>query len=81
MRLIHTMQLRACRALLGWSMKDLSDHSGVSVAMIKRAEMSLGEPDIQENKLAALCGALHSAGVVFTVDLSRVGVALDLRRR
>lgn len=74
-------QLSAGRALLGWSIADLADKSGVSVAAIKRAEASNGEPDIPAAKLAAICGAMHAAGVIFTKDLSRIGVALDMRRQ
>lgn len=74
-------QLAAGRTLLGWSVADLSDRAGVTIAMIKRAEASPGEADVPTAKLAAICATLYGAGVVFTRDLSRVGVALDLRKR
>lgn len=81
MRTVYSNQLRAGRAMLGWSVQDLADRSGVSVAMVKRGEASPGEPDLKLDKVAALCGALHASGIVFTQDMSRIGVALDLRKR
>ncbi|WP_029042577.1 helix-turn-helix domain-containing protein [Cucumibacter marinus] len=78
----HSNQIRAGRALLGWSVQDLAERAGVTVATVKKAESSPGEADeVRAAKLAAICGALNASGVVFTKDLSRLGVALDLRGR
>lgn len=75
------IQLTAARALLGWSAADLADRAGVSLATVKRAEASAGEADGSLIKLAAICGALLSAGIVFPREMSRITVALETRRR
>jgi transcriptional regulator with XRE-family HTH domain len=79
MNRIAGFQITAGRALLGWSIADLAKRSGVSVRMVKRAEAN---PEaISPSKLAAICAAFIGAGVVFIRDMSRMGVALDLRGR
>lgn len=60
------MQIKAARALLGWSQDQLALASGVSIATIKRLEAQgagLGGRDATAKKIVA---ALESAGIHFT---------------
>jgi transcriptional regulator with XRE-family HTH domain len=57
-------QLRAARALLGWSQQALADAAGVSSMTVKRAEGS-GNPPASADAVAALRAALEAAGVEF----------------
>ena len=55
-------QLRAARALLNWSQKDLADKSGVGVATIRNFEANRSKL-MPANRMAIL-RALTDAGVV-----------------
>lgn len=57
-------QLRAARALLGWSQERAGGAAGVSSMTIKRAEGS-GKPSPSEVTIAAIRSALEAAGVEF----------------
>lgn len=58
-------QIRAARALLKWSGRDLADRCGVSYPALQRAEAVDGMPNMQTRNLAAIKSALENAGVVF----------------
>jgi transcriptional regulator with XRE-family HTH domain len=72
---ITSLQLRAARALLGWSQDELAANSAVSKPTIARLELTPGVlggyPDTREK----LIGALEDAGVEFT-NGSRPGVRM-----
>ncbi|MDU8946169.1 helix-turn-helix domain-containing protein [Ovoidimarina sediminis] len=57
-------QIRAARALIGWSQKDLAEALGVSTMTIKRAEGS-GKPAAPPETLGAIRTRLEAEGVVF----------------
>jgi transcriptional regulator with XRE-family HTH domain len=59
-------QLRAARALLGWSQERLADASGVSIPTIKRLEPGEGLVQTRVDTLDKLRRALEAAGVEFT---------------
>ena len=59
-------QLRAARALLGWSQERLADASGVSIPTIKRLEPGVGLVQTRVDTLDKLRRALEGAGVEFT---------------
>lgn len=61
---IEGEQVRAARALLGWTQQELSEHSGLSLTTIKRME-SLGTERSSAVNIAAAEKALEAAGVVF----------------
>jgi transcriptional regulator with XRE-family HTH domain len=63
--LITGAQIRAARALLKWSGRDLAEHSGVSYPALQRAEAVDDMPNMQTKNLAAIKSALEAAGVVF----------------
>ena len=79
--MISSCQLRAARALLRWSSKDLSTASGVGTATIQRMEVMEGIPSGNVKTLQSLKSALEKAGIQLTgtVDLNP-GVQLDLKK-
>jgi transcriptional regulator with XRE-family HTH domain len=70
-------QTRMARALLNWSLDDLATVSGVHRNTISNFEIGKYEGD--PKKLAAIRGALESAGVIF-VDENGEGSGVRLRR-
>ncbi|WP_458441625.1 helix-turn-helix domain-containing protein [Methylorubrum extorquens] len=61
-------QLRAARALLGWSQDRLSEASGVSLPTIKRLEPGEGSLQTRVDTLNKLQAALEAAGVLFIAE-------------
>lgn len=66
-------QIRAARALLGWSQQQLADASLVGVATIRRFEPGTSGSVMGKVQNQAMKAALESAGVEF---IDRRGVAL-----
>ncbi|MDI6026723.1 helix-turn-helix transcriptional regulator [Corticibacterium sp. UT-5YL-CI-8] len=58
-------QIRAARALLKWSGRDLAERSGVSYPALQRAEAVDDMPNMQTRNLAAIKTALESGGALF----------------
>lgn len=61
-------QIRAARALLGMSSKDLSDASGVGWATIRRFEQLEGIPKTRSGTLDRLIATFGSLGIEFIGD-------------
>lgn len=57
-------QMRAARALLNWSQKQLAEESGISFPTIKRME-AVGPGRSSAETVAAVQGAMENAGVEF----------------
>lgn len=74
--MIRPFQIRAGRALLGWSAADLAKHSGVSVSSITRAETAVKDVPLKDDILVLLIRALRRAGVDFVKQGDKVGVVL-----
>jgi transcriptional regulator with XRE-family HTH domain len=71
-------QIRAARALIGWSQADLSEAAGVSVSLVDRFET--GQPDsIAAETVAKMRAALESAGVAF-IPKNGGGAGVRLRK-
>ncbi|WP_155982265.1 helix-turn-helix domain-containing protein [Xanthobacter sp. 126] len=65
-------QVRAARALLGWSQEDLAARAGVSVATIRRQEPGHGQFSAGEEVLRKIAAALQDAGVeLISSDLAK----------
>jgi PAS domain S-box-containing protein len=65
--LIAGYQVRAARAILNWSVRDLAEASGVSSSTIRRIEDDKGIPENRDlSKLQNIREALETAGVEFT---------------
>jgi len=56
-------QLRAARALLGWTAQQLADAAGVGVATIRRTETVEGPVKMIGATTAAIARALDDAGI------------------
>lgn len=63
--MITAEQIRSARHALRLSVADLSEISGVSTATVKRIEAMNGVPNSTSVNLAAIKGALESAGIEF----------------
>ena len=63
--MITGSQIRAARALLGWTTQQLSDESGVHYTTISRIEQIDGEPSTRTSTLRALRIAFERGGVIF----------------
>jgi transcriptional regulator with XRE-family HTH domain len=63
---ISSGQVRAARALIGWSQDRLVEASGVPKRTLLRFELGQGEP--QRRTVAAIRAAFEFAGVVFIAE-------------
>jgi predicted transcriptional regulator len=62
--MISIRQIRAARALLGWTQGDLADNAGLSEISVKNIERGVAAP--KTSTMAALITAIEKAGVEFT---------------
>ena len=77
--MISVRQIKAARALLGWSAEDLAKESGIGLTTIRRYEMGEGIPKANVSNLQQLIATLQSAGIELTGDpLKNPGVTLHL---
>ncbi|MBM2293468.1 helix-turn-helix domain-containing protein [Sulfitobacter pseudonitzschiae] len=65
---VSIRQVKAARALLGWSQPDLASASGVSLPTIKRLETTDGPIGGREETANAIRAALEAAGVEFIAE-------------
>lgn len=78
---VSIRQIKAARALVGWSQDDLARHSGVSVPTIKRLEAAAdGDIGGRAETGEALVAALQEAGVQFIPE-NGGGVGVRLAQR
>ena len=71
-------QIRAARALVGWSQTDVANAAGLSVPTVKRAEAD-GGVQVSEDAILAIANALKKAGVEF-IDENGGGPGVRLRK-
>jgi transcriptional regulator with XRE-family HTH domain len=76
---ITVEQLRAARALLGWSQTYLAEQAGLSLPTVKRVEAESGVRVSEEGR-SKLKRALEHAGVEF-IDENGGGPGVRLRKR
>jgi predicted transcriptional regulator len=69
--MITARQIRAGRALLGWSQQKLADRALLSRNAV--AQIERGEVDPRTSTLAAARRALEEGGVVFVAASGRLG--------
>jgi predicted transcriptional regulator len=67
-RKVSIRQIKAARALLGWSQDDLAKHSGVSAPTVKRLEAAEGDIGGRAETGESLVAALQEAGVEFIAE-------------
>ena len=63
--MISNLQIRAARALLGWSQQRLADAAGVSAITVKRLEASDETLQARFETVMKVKDAVEAAGVVF----------------
>ena len=71
--MIDGRQVRAARAMLGWSREELLDSSGISMSALLRMEGNMA--DSRSSTLNKVVKALSLAGIEFvTRDVGAIGV-------
>ena len=79
--MLSSSQIRAARALLGWSGTELAEKSGVGITTLRRYELQKGIPSANTSVLLVLKDTLELAGIEFTGDpLVNPGVTLRIKR-
>ena len=73
-------QIRAARALVRWSARELAERAGVSLPTIQRIEAAEGLPSTSVKTLDAVRRALEEAGVEFTPDTGADGPGVRLKK-
>jgi len=63
--LITSDQIRAARALLRWSGKDLAERTGLGFSTLMRLEVLEGVPSAQAKTLETIQKAFEEAGIEF----------------
>ena len=78
--MISNLQIRAARALLGWSQQRLADEAGVSPITIKRLEASDEVFQARFETVIKVKEAVEAAGVVFRTGEDGLVHGVSLRR-
>jgi predicted transcriptional regulator len=78
-RKVSIRQIKAARALLGWSQDDLARAADVSAPTIKRLEASDGPLGGRDETVEKILSAIFSAGVEF-IDENGAGEGVRLRK-
>lgn len=76
--MFSSAQLRAARALVGWSQDRLAEASGVSVISIKLFER--GRTDPRMSTMTAIRSSLSKAGVIFTDPTDERGAGVAFKK-
>jgi len=80
--MITSCQIRAARALINWSARELADKSGMGVATIRRMELAEGVPSSNAQNLELIKRTLQILGVEFIgTPEDRPGVRLNIPRK
>jgi transcriptional regulator with XRE-family HTH domain len=74
--MVTSAQIRAARALLNWTVRDLAERAGVHRNTVSRTETDATGPG---HATAAIRNALEAAGVIF-VDENGEGPGVRLRK-
>jgi transcriptional regulator with XRE-family HTH domain len=75
--MVEAAQVRAARALIGWSQTKLAETAGVSLSIVERFEAGAPEP-VADEAIAKMRAALEAVGVVF---IPRNGGGAGVRMR
>jgi predicted transcriptional regulator len=76
--MVSARQIRAARALLGWSQETLAERAIISVSALRRLE--LGETDPRISTLSAVQTTLENACIVFIAASTSQGEGVRLSR-
>jgi transcriptional regulator with XRE-family HTH domain len=78
----YSSQVRAARALLGWSQSKLARTAGVGLATLQRIEQREGVVKGNFSTALKIQKALEAAGILFTDDeAGEIGVRLKTEKR
>ena len=78
----YSAQIRAARALLGWSQIQLAHRAGVGLATLQRVEQNEGLVKGNFATILKIQKALEHAGIQFTEDdAGEIGVRLHMKSR
>jgi len=81
-RMRYSAQIRAARALLGWSQAQLARRAGLGLATLQRIERDEGIEKGKFSTVIKIQKALEQAGIHFTEDdTGEIGVRLKMRTR
>ena len=75
--MITSRQVRAARALLGWTQEALADRALVALTALKRLEANRPLP-VRDETREAVRRALERGGITFVTTGRKMGVLLDL---
>ena len=79
--MVSSIQIKAARAMLGWSAIELAARCGIGSATIKRYEVQRGIPVANTKTLMIIRTTFEASGIEFTGDpLVSPGVVLHLKR-
>ncbi|QWD40760.1 helix-turn-helix transcriptional regulator [Polynucleobacter paneuropaeus] len=82
MKMITSCQIRAARALINWSARELADKSGMGVATVRRMELAEGVPSSNAKNLELIRRTLETLGVEFIgTPEDRPGVRLSMSKK
>jgi hypothetical protein len=77
---LTSAQIRSARSLIRWRAEDLAEASALSVATVRRAELTEAETSLTTANDLAIRRALETAGVEF-IDENGGGPGVRLRKR
>ena len=78
----YSSQIRAARALLGWSQSKLARAAGVGLATLQRIEQNEGVVKGNFSTILKIQNVLEQAGIQFTDDeVGEIGVRLQTSKR
>jgi transcriptional regulator with XRE-family HTH domain len=78
----YSSQIRAARALLGWSQSKLARTAGIGLATLQRIEQNEGIVKGNFSTILKIQKALEKAGILFTDDeAGEIGIRLQTARR
>ena len=77
---LTSSQIRAARSLLRWSAEDLARLSLLSVATVRRAELTERETSLTAANDSVIRRALEDAGVIFIDENGVAGPGVRLRK-
>ena len=72
-------QIKAARALLGWSQDELAVRSGISIPTVKRLEAAGGDIGGRVTTATKLVMALENSGIIFIPENGE-GIGVRLRK-
>lgn len=80
--MLKVQQIRAARAALRWSIKELSAASGVSVRTIKMIEARAENPQGRNATIESIRNAMEAAGIEFICTPEDApGIRIHLEKR